>query len=197
VNLTGTCEVTVVEGCRAEVLPPYSIRYTKRQSQMQTSGYFPHGDEIHACVSSPAFRKTKTADAFESQPRAGERRAVFVDEQTVEVGACSLQDVLVDILANEALTVYPETSNYSSPFEVRERASTFEETGVSRSDGRDVDGDRLVAKRTLANGGELPEVYRSDSNGSDGRDGHGEANSDGERHTHGGRTGRGPGGGQA
>jgi len=43
-------------------VPPYEIRYMKSHSTMQTSGDYPHNDEVHALVRSPAFEETWRAD---------------------------------------------------------------------------------------------------------------------------------------
>jgi hypothetical protein len=137
-------------------LPPYEITYTKRHDRMQTSGYYPHGDEIHARVSSPAFRQCRHPQGPDG------RTAVFVGEAEVIVGVSSLDDAIIDILLAEGLTVWPDTGpECRPPFELGQRARTFSEAGVNRSDGTAHEGDVLLGKRILANSHKHPESSRS------------------------------------
>jgi len=148
-------------------VPPYTIQFRKRHDRMQTSGYYPHQDEIHAMVQSPAFLETWRASQSELRGDdfdEGARTAVFVDEQTVEVGVSDLDDVILDILVDAGLAVYPTMAEGPrSPFSLKERCSMFKQAGVNRSDGIDADGNALYVGLCRSNGNRHPHCTRQDT----------------------------------
>lgn len=100
-------------------LPPYRLRFTKQQSQMQTSGYYPHTDTILAVVEVP------------SNGLLDEYHFPFVREGTV-ASALDPDHPFHDILAENGIDVDLDVNPVFG-----KGVTTFSGAGVSRRDSVD------------------------------------------------------------